>query len=474
MLFADLGLREPILRAVINEGYTAATPVQAEAIPHVLAGRDVLACAQTGTGKTAAFALPILDRLASRRHAGTSGPRKSRCLVLCPTRELAVQIEQSFRTYGKNVGLSSATIFGGVGQRPQVEALRRGVEILIATPGRLLDLIEQGCADLRGIEVLVLDEADRMLDMGFINDIRKIITKLGAARQTLLFSATMPREIRALASAILRDPITVQVAPTVTTAEGIDESVYFVERHDKPALLAHLVDHLSMARAIVFTRTKHGADRVVRQLHTRGIRAEAIHGNKTQNARQRAMQNFRDNKTTLLIATDIASRGIDVDGITHVVNYDLTHEPETYVHRIGRTARAGASGAAVTFCDRDEVPNLRAVEKLIRRSIPVKGDRPNPGGQSSETSSSPREHSTHRPPRPHQKPQGHGGRDGRAHAGRRSSSSHQSATGHRSGAAPAHRPSTPATRPGGGVRQHAPIAKQPRPQRRPHPLASKH
>ncbi len=269
MLFADLGLREPILRAVINEGYTAATPVQAEAIPHVLAGRDVLACAQTGTGKTAAFALPILDRLASRRHAGTSGPRKSRCLVLCPTRELAIQIEVSFRTYGKNLGLSSATIFGGVGQRPQVDALRRGVEILIATPGRLLDLIEQGCADLRGIEVLVLDEADRMLDMGFINDIRKIITKLGAARQTLLFSATIPREIRALASAILRDPITVQVAPY-----GHDRrrnrriGLFRRNDHDKPALLAHLVDHLSMARAIVFTRTKHGADRVVRQLHS--------------------------------------------------------------------------------------------------------------------------------------------------------------------------------------------------------------
>ncbi len=407
MLFADLGLREPILRAIAAEGYSIATPVQAQAIPHVLEGRDVLGCAQTGTGKTAAFALPILDRLASRRHTGTSGPRKSRCLVLCPTRELASQIEESFRAYGKNLGLSSAVIFGGVGQKPQVDALRRGVEILIATPGRLLDLMNQGHADLRGIEMLVLDEADRMLDMGFINDIRKITAKLSAARQTLLFSATMPREIRALADAILRNPVTVQVTPATSTADGIDESVYFVQKHDKPALLAHLVDHLPMPRAIVFTRTKHGADRVVRQLHVRGIRAEAIHGNKTQNARQRAMQNFKSNKTSLLIATDIASRGIDVDGITHVVNYDLTHEPETYIHRIGRTARAGATGVAVTFCDNDEVSSLRAVERLIRRSIPVKKGLPGTSAVPAAFAPPARTPQPHHRPKHHAQPRQH-------------------------------------------------------------------
>ena len=377
MRFVDLGLAEPILRAVSSEGYTNATPVQAQAIPHALQGRDVLGCAQTGTGKTAAFALPILQRLSAVR--GPAGPARARCLVLCPTRELATQIQDSFRTYGRNLNVRTAVIFGGTNQNPQVQALRRGVDVVIATPGRLLDLMNQGFVDLRAIEVLVLDEADRMLDMGFINDIRRVVAKLPTSRQTLLFSATMPREIRILADSLLRNPATVQVAPVSSTVETIEQSVYFVQKSNKPELLAHLYNELPIARAIVFTRTKHGADRVVRHLHARGIKAEAIHGNKSQNARERALSNFKANKTPILVATDIASRGIDVDGITHVVNYDLTHEPETYVHRIGRTGRAGASGAAVSFCDQEEVPNLKAIERLIRRQIRVSDNHPKYG-----------------------------------------------------------------------------------------------
>ena len=370
MSFSELSLSAPILRAVVSEGYTVATPVQAQAIPHALRGRDILGCAQTGTGKTAAFALPILHRLSSVAHAG--GVMRPRCLVLCPTRELATQIGDSFRVYGKHVGLKCAVVFGGVGVGAQADALRRGVDILVATPGRLLDLVGQRLADLRSVEILVLDEADRMLDMGFIRDIRKIISGLPSRKQTMLFSATMPPEIRALSGSILRDPATVQISPASATADHIDQSVYFVDRAGKPALLARLVNELPIARAIVFTRTKHGADRLVRRLHETGIASEAFHGNKSQNARQRALDNFRRGKTSLLIATDVASRGIDVDGITHIVNYDLTHEPETYVHRIGRTARAGASGTAISFCDAEEMPNLKAIEKLIRRQIPVK------------------------------------------------------------------------------------------------------
>jgi ATP-dependent RNA helicase RhlE len=374
MNFVDLGLREQILSAVANQGYSTATPIQAQAIPPILAGKDVLGSAQTGTGKTAAFALPILQRLAEiPKH---SNKPILRCVVLCPTRELATQIGESFRDYGRNLQLRHVVIFGGVSARFQIDALRRGVDIAVATPGRFLDLLMQGQIDLRNCEVLVLDEADRMLDMGFINDIRKIVARLPKQRQTLFFSATMPVEIRRLADAMLRNPVTVHVAPVATAAEGIDQSVYFVERHNKPALLAHLVDQLPMPRAIVFSRTKHGADRVVRQLHLRGIRAEAIHGNKSQNARQRALANFKAGKTPVLVATDIASRGLQIDDISHVVNYDLTHEPETYIHRIGRTARAGASGSAISFCDREEVPNLRAIEKLLRKQIPVKTDQP--------------------------------------------------------------------------------------------------
>jgi ATP-dependent RNA helicase RhlE len=368
--FTEFLLSPQILATAKSEGYSVATPIQAQAIPLVLAGKDVLGCAQTGTGKTAAFAMPILHRLGLKPPANGPDAHRPRCLVLCPTRELASQIADSFRTYGKGLRLRQAIIFGGVGQRPQVDALRAGVDIIVATPGRLMDLMEQRHVNLTGIEMLVLDEADRMLDMGFIQPIRKIVSKLPAHRQTLLFSATMPPEIRKLADSLLTNPSVVNVAPVVSTL-NVEESVYRVERGDKPALLAHLVGSLKMYRTIVFTRTKHGADRVVRHLHTRGIRAEAIHGNKSQNARQRALSNFAANKVPILVATDIASRGIDVDGITHVVNYDLTHEPETYVHRIGRTARAGASGSAVSFCDRDESSNLRAIERFIRRTIPV-------------------------------------------------------------------------------------------------------
>jgi ATP-dependent RNA helicase RhlE len=367
--FSDFQLSAPILQAIRSQGYTTPTPIQALAIPHVLAGRDVLGCAQTGTGKTAAFAMPILHRLTQTGSAGDAGKRP-RCLVLCPTRELAAQIAESFSTYGKSLHVRLATVYGGVSQHWQVQALRRGLDILVATPGRLMDLMEQRHIDLTAIETLVLDEADRMLDMGFIQPIRRIVAKLPHKRQTLLFSATMAPEIRRLADSLLRNPAVVDVAPVKATTQQIEESVYRVEKHDKPELLAHLVKNLPMYRTLVFVRTKHGADRVVRHLHTRGIKSEAIHGNKSQNARQRALANFTANKIPVLIATDIASRGIDVDGITHVVNYDLTHEPETYVHRIGRTGRAGATGMAVSFCDRDELSNLHAIERLIRRSIP--------------------------------------------------------------------------------------------------------
>jgi ATP-dependent RNA helicase RhlE len=401
MQFADLRLAEPILRSVVSEGYVTATPVQAQSIPPALEGRDVLACAQTGTGKTAAFALPILHRLSS---APAQAHRRARCLVLCPTRELAVQIRDGFRTYGKFLSLRQALVFGGVNQNPQVQDLRRGVDIIVATPGRLLDLMNQGHVDLRGIETFVLDEADRMLDMGFINDIRKIAAQVPAKRQTLLFSATMPPEIRKLAESLLRNPATIQIAPVAATTDLIEQSVYMVEKKNKPALLAHLVKEVPMYRTIVFTRTKHGADRVVRGLHARGIKAEAIHGNKTQNNRQRALDNFRANKTPVLVATDIASRGIDVDDITHVVNYDVTHEPETYVHRIGRTGRAGAKGHAVSFCDREELSNLKAIERLIRRTIPVKTD--HPVYESVTAESTPRHgggsHQSSHPRRPHE------------------------------------------------------------------------
>jgi ATP-dependent RNA helicase RhlE len=373
MKFSELNLSDPILRAVEAEGYSVATPIQAKAIPLVLAGHDVMGCAQTGTGKTAAFALPLIQKLSNTPRPANN---RARVLVLAPTRELAVQIADGFRAYGRNAGIRHFVIFGGVNQRPQVDALKRGLDVIIATPGRLLDLVNQGFVDLRSIDTLVLDEADRMLDMGFITDIRKIAGMCPKERQTLMFSATMAPEIRQLAQALLRNPTRVEVTPVAQTADNIEQSVYFVEKKNKHILLAHLYNELPMARAIVFTRTKHGADKLIRHLHGHGIKAEAIHGNKSQNARQRALDNFKRSKTPVLVATDIAARGIDVDNITHVVNYDLTHEPETYVHRIGRTARAGASGAAVSLVDHEEKSNLRAIEKLLRKQITVKTDHP--------------------------------------------------------------------------------------------------
>ncbi|NBC10486.1 MAG: DEAD/DEAH box helicase, partial [Planctomycetes bacterium] len=375
MLFNDLPLSKPILRAIADEGYTTATPIQAQAIPHVLDGRDVLGCAQTGTGKTAAFALPILHRLAANpRHGKFRGPR---VLVLAPTRELAGQIAESFQAYGRHLPIRGAVVFGGVSQHGQVRKLQKGIDVLIATPGRLLDLCGQGHVDLSRLEVLVLDEADRMLDMGFIPDIRKVVAQVPRDRQTLLFSATMPGAIRELANSLLRKPEHVQTAPSSgATADKVEQAVYYVDKPHKTDLLAHLLTSQSISRAIVFTRTKHGADRVAKQLSRRDIPAAAIHGNKSQNQRERSLSAFRTGKTHVLIATDIASRGIDVDGVSHVFNYDLSNDPESYVHRIGRTARAGASGLAISFCDAEERAYLRDIQRLIKQDIPVRDDHP--------------------------------------------------------------------------------------------------
>ncbi|WP_119458444.1 DEAD/DEAH box helicase [Rhodospirillaceae bacterium SYSU D60014] len=367
--FSDLPLIEPIQRAVRAENYETPTPIQAQAIPHLLAGRDLLGCAQTGTGKTAAFALPILNRLATDRRR--AGPQAARVLVLTPTRELATQIGDSFRTYGRHLGQSLAVIFGGVGQQPQVQALTRGVDILVATPGRLLDLIGQGHLRLDRLEVFVLDEADRMLDMGFIHDVRKILRLLPKQRQTLLFSATMPTDIARLADNILTDPVRVEVTPVSSTAERINQSVLFVNTANKRALLSEVLKNSEIRRALVFTRTKHGANRVAKQLGDIQVPADAIHGNKSQTARQRALEDFRSGRIRVLVATDIAARGIDIDGITHVINYDLPNVPESYVHRIGRTARAGTDGIAISFCDAEERAYLRDIEKLIRQQVPV-------------------------------------------------------------------------------------------------------
>ena len=385
MRFDDFDLSPAILRNVAEAGYQTPSPIQAEAIPHVLAGRDVLGCAQTGTGKTAAFALPIIHNITSGERQGA---KKTRCLVLCPTRELAVQIADGFLGYASGMDLSGALVFGGVGPNPQIAKLKRGAEVVVATPGRLLDLMNQGFVDLSEVQTLILDEADRMLDMGFINDIKKIVKELPDKRQTLLFSATVPDEIRTLSRKLLHNPVTITIEPDAPAAEKVDQSVRFVEHGAKADLLAALIQgdetrvkpgeagDGGMHRAIVFTRTKHGADKLVKALKKHGIHSEAIHGNKSQNARQRALENFRGTKTPVLIATDVAARGLDVDGITHVVNYDLTHEAETYVHRIGRTARAGADGHAVSLCDRKELAWLRDIERLLGRKIPVEGEAP--------------------------------------------------------------------------------------------------
>jgi ATP-dependent RNA helicase RhlE len=372
--FKQLNLIEPLQRAVREEGYTHPTPIQEASIPNLLEGRDLLGCAQTGTGKTAAFALPIIQRL--HGEGRPAAPRCARVLVLTPTRELAAQIDESFRVYGKHLNLKRAVVFGGVGQYPQVKALSRGVDVLVATPGRLLDLMGQKHLRLDRLEVFVLDEADRMLDMGFIHDVKKVIAALPTKRQSLFFSATMPPEIVRLAGSMLSDPARVSVTPSATTVERIDQRVMFVSRKDKSKLLNHVLKDTHLNRALVFTRTKHGANKVVKQLANAGVRADAIHGNKSQTNRTRALEDFRRGNIRVLVATDIAARGIDVDGITHVINYDLPNIPESYVHRIGRTARAGTDGIAISFCDSDEAPYLTDIQKLIRVKVAVSEDHP--------------------------------------------------------------------------------------------------
>jgi ATP-dependent RNA helicase RhlE len=370
MSFETFGLCPEILRAVKAKSYTTPTPIQEKAIPHVLEGKDLLGCAQTGTGKTAAFALPILQRLHETPPKGRHR-RAIRVLVLTPTRELANQIAESFGAYGKHTGLRHTVVYGGVSQKPQAQALQQGVDILVATPGRLLDLVSQRLVDLSAVETFVLDEADRMLDMGFLPDIRRIIDKLPKHRQTLFFSATMPADIQRLSGSILRDPVRVAAGPVSAPAEDVEHSVYFVEKQNKGELLRHLLSDGSIKNALVFTRTKHGADRVTRQLARANVRAESIHGDKSQNARERALADFKRGATRVLVATDIAARGLDIVDLSHVINYDLPAEPENYVHRIGRTGRAGASGIALSFCGIEERSSLIAIERLIRKHLRV-------------------------------------------------------------------------------------------------------
>ena len=379
MTFKELHLIEPIMKALSQEGYEKPTPIQAQSIPSVLRGRDLLGCAQTGTGKTAAFAIPILQRLSlESQQKGQRQPIRS--LILTPTRELAIQIDESFRAYGRHLPLRCAVIFGGVSQHAQTQKLKRGVDVLVATPGRLLDLMNQGFVDLRQLEVFVLDEADRMLDMGFVHDVKKVIAKLPRQRQTLFFSATMPSDIVKLADSILNEPLRVEVTPVSSTAESINQSVYFVDKSNKKALLNHLLKDETIESALIFTRTKHGANKVTKDLSKAGITADAIHGNKSQNARQNALKNFKAKQTRVLVATDIAARGIDVDELSHVINFDIPNVPETYVHRIGRTGRAGASGVAYSFCDREEKSYLASIHKLIDKRITVVDDHPYPIG----------------------------------------------------------------------------------------------
>lgn len=370
MVFEQLGLIEPLLKALKTEGYTIPTPIQEQAIPIVLEGQDLLGCAQTGTGKTAAFALPILQLL-HQDVRNAKGYKHIRTLILTPTRELAVQIHESFENYGRYTDLTQEVVFGGVSQHTQTIALRNGTDILVATPGRLLDLMNQGYIHLDHLEIFVLDEADRMLDMGFIHDVKRIIRELPQRKQTLFFSATMPPQIAQLASALLHQPARVEVAPVSSTADTVDQSIYFVNRSDKNSLLLHLLQEKGIKRTLLFTRTKHGADKIAKELKRNGLHADAIHGNKTQSARQAALGNFKSGRLRVLVATDIAARGIDVSDLTHVINYDLPNIPETYVHRIGRTGRAGNSGIALSFCDSEEVAFLKDINKLIGKKIPA-------------------------------------------------------------------------------------------------------
>ncbi|HKP63039.1 MAG TPA: DEAD/DEAH box helicase [Polyangiales bacterium] len=387
MKFSELGLSQPLLRALDAAGYQSPTPIQAQAIPHVLSGRDLFGCAQTGTGKTAAFALPIVDRLISA--PAPNGRPKTRVLVLSPTRELAAQIGESFETYGRHTSLRYAVVFGGVSMQRQIQALARGVDVVVATPGRLLDLMKQRAISLADVQVLVLDEADRMLDMGFVNDVMRIASAVPKARQTLLFSATLPESIRSLAQSLLSSPVHVAVDAVSSAAETLDQSVYFVDKADKRALLAWVLQDLKIDRTLAFTRTKHGADRVVEFLQKRGVPAAALHGNKSQNARERALDSFKSGKLRVLVATDIAARGIDIDQLSHVINFEVPNTPESYVHRIGRSGRAGTSGVALSFCDAEERPYLRSIERLIRMPIRVVQDHPHPPQQRSEAPQAP-------------------------------------------------------------------------------------
>ena len=376
MLFKSLNIIEPILKSLKEEGYTSPTPIQEQAIPIVLKGTDLLGLAQTGTGKTAAFAIPILQLLSADKTYNNR--KKIRSLIVTPTRELAIQIDESFKAYGRHVGLSSTVVFGGVNQNPQTNALQRGVDILIATPGRLLDLINQGYISLKSIEIFVLDEVDRMLDMGFIHDVKKLLALLPHKKQSLFFSATMPPEIVKLANSILHNPSKVEITPSATTVDTVNQFIYFVDKGNKNSLLMELLKDKNIKTALVFTRTKYGADKVVRVLVKNNIKAEAIHGDKAQNARQRALTNFKAQTTRVLVATDIAARGIDIDDMEFVINYEIPNISETYVHRIGRTGRAGAKGTAISFCDATEKEYLRDIEKLIKKRIPVIDNHPFP------------------------------------------------------------------------------------------------
>ncbi|HZI69434.1 MAG TPA: DEAD/DEAH box helicase [Hanamia sp.] len=375
MLFKELHLIAPILKALEEEGYTEPTPIQQQSIPHILRGKDLMGCAQTGTGKTAAFAIPILQNLVLQQKEN-AGNHNIKALILTPTRELAIQIDESFASYGKNTGIKHTVIFGGVSQFHQTKELKRNPDVLIATPGRLLDLISQKLVDLKKLGMFVLDEADRMLDMGFIHDVRKVISFLPEKRQSLFFSATMPNEIVRLSASILKNPVKVEVTPVSSTAENVAQQIYLVEKNDKRELLIHLLKNEEIQNALVFTRTKYGADKIARALHRANIKSDAIHGNKTQQARQKALNNFKEGKIRVLVATDIAARGIDVDELSHVINFELPNIPETYVHRIGRTGRAGNSGIALSFCDMEERAYLRDIHKLIDQTIPVVQDHP--------------------------------------------------------------------------------------------------
>lgn len=377
MRFQDLNIHPSILKALEQENYTEPTPIQAQAIPPILEGRDLLGCAQTGTGKTAAFAVPTLQRLCEQR-GGRADKRTIRALVLTPTRELAVQIYESFCAYGRHTGLRYGVIYGGVSQKPSEIQLRNGVDILIATPGRLNDLMNQGIVTLRQVEIFVLDEADCMLDMGFIHDVKRIIAKMPQPKQTLLFSATIPPEIAGMAGSLLTNPARISVSPESPAVEIIEQFLYYVDKVNKRSLLLHILEDPSIVSALVFTRTKHGADRVVKELKRAGINAAAIHGDKSQNARQTALNDFKNKQTRVLVATDIAARGIDIDELSHVVNFELPNVPETYVHRIGRTGRAGLGGSAISFCDFEEKPLLKDIEKLIGKRIPVVEEHPYP------------------------------------------------------------------------------------------------